>query len=537
MSGVFKNLDASDIRLTPFKAYRRSTVYTTYSAAINLKVPDGKEDIYNEPYYANEFIVNTTNDRSVNTIWYGTDAQFYRFYYTNPKAALGDTTNPKNQPRFLSNKALVISIPQTEYGERIEPTTFEMVVNGVTFVDDIHGNLRTQASLAYQVSASNVVFNLKPSIYTWQFGKTITEFTQAVSDESPAEVSLFNAQVTASAFETELKLDNTTYPNSSSIRIDPVMSEWYNFQDRDYTITLNYSGSGNCILLQKKQLYENQGTDLEGRPKRALVYRYPYRLSLDNAKRLVFEKSDGGTTLKVTSSAPIAPGPIVLTRSQSLFTLAYHTASGTGDSGTDIKAITFTDTFRSASRDGFCINNASIYVGADENGFSGSNGVFGNIAFLKQSVDTATVNTGLIYLLSGSAQSGGRNNIYQTVGNVFRRQGFVVVTDKKVVESIEAYGIDSLKYRGTTTINEVEVSCTVTPGELQFTNNPSAHAYDPVAESYVLADFATGSQFKPYITRIGLYDDRNRLLVVGTVTQPIQLPQNVDTTFIIKYDV
>mgnify|MGYP004468889187 CR=1 FL=1 len=55
-------------------------------------------------------------------------------------------------------------------------------------------------------------------------------------------------------------------------------------------------------------------------------------------------------------------------------------------------------------------------------------------------------------------------------------------------------------------------------------------------ESDELADFATGSLFKPYITTIGLYNEDNELLVVGKLGQPVRASNETDTTFVIRFD-
>jgi len=51
-----------------------------------------------------------------------------------------------------------------------------------------------------------------------------------------------------------------------------------------------------------------------------------------------------------------------------------------------------------------------------------------------------------------------------------------------------------------------------------------------------LRDFATGSNFSPYATSIGLYNDANELLLVAKLGQPIPISDNTDTTFVIRYD-
>jgi hypothetical protein len=46
----------------------------------------------------------------------------------------------------------------------------------------------------------------------------------------------------------------------------------------------------------------------------------------------------------------------------------------------------------------------------------------------------------------------------------------------------------------------------------------------------------TGSDFRPYATTIGLYNENNQLLVVGKLATPYPIPANTDITFIVKWD-
>ena len=47
--------------------------------------------------------------------------------------------------------------------------------------------------------------------------------------------------------------------------------------------------------------------------------------------------------------------------------------------------------------------------------------------------------------------------------------------------------------------------------------------------------FLSGSAF-PYITTIGLYDDKARLLAVGKCAQPIQKRDDIDMNFVVRWD-
>ena len=47
----------------------------------------------------------------------------------------------------------------------------------------------------------------------------------------------------------------------------------------------------------------------------------------------------------------------------------------------------------------------------------------------------------------------------------------------------------------------------------------------------------TGSEFRPYITTVGLYNEANELIAVAKTNRPIPKSQNVDMTFVVKLDI
>ena len=49
--------------------------------------------------------------------------------------------------------------------------------------------------------------------------------------------------------------------------------------------------------------------------------------------------------------------------------------------------------------------------------------------------------------------------------------------------------------------------------------------------------FVTSSYFYPYVSEIGLYDNKDNLLVVGKLAKPVKLSKELDTTFIVRFDV
>jgi len=46
----------------------------------------------------------------------------------------------------------------------------------------------------------------------------------------------------------------------------------------------------------------------------------------------------------------------------------------------------------------------------------------------------------------------------------------------------------------------------------------------------------TGSDFSPYVTTIGLYNENQELLAVAKLAQPLPTSQTTDTTILINLD-
>ena len=69
-------------------------------------------------------------------------------------------------------------------------------------------------------------------------------------------------------------------------------------------------------------------------------------------------------------------------------------------------------------------------------------------------------------------------------------------------------------------------------GEFTATTNLSVTQDD----DSTFMPFVTGSDFSPYITTIGLYDDAGQLLAIGKLAQPIRKRNDVDMNFVIRID-
>ncbi len=88
-----------------------------------------------------------------------------------------------------------------------------------------------------------------------------------------------------------------------------------------------------------------------------------------------------------------------------------------------------------------------------------------------------------------------------------------------------------VKYKSTQTIYQQQIYCQVNENEFNYTLNPSSTTI-----SGSVRDFVTGSDFAPYVTTVGLYNDASELIAVAKLAQPFRMPANTDVTFVVRYD-
>lgn len=116
------------------------------------------------------------------------------------------------------------------------------------------------------------------------------------------------------------------------------------------------------------------------------------------------------------------------------------------------------------------------------------------------------------------------------IGNLIYSHGIATIINQTYQDfNTSSY---TLTFNSEVTIYQNKIKCTVNENEFNTTQNPSA-----ISGSY--GDYSTditGSDFKPYVTTVGLYNAANELLVVAKLSNPVPMSSNIDTTFIIRYD-
>jgi hypothetical protein len=92
-----------------------------------------------------------------------------------------------------------------------------------------------------------------------------------------------------------------------------------------------------------------------------------------------------------------------------------------------------------------------------------------------------------------------------------------------------------LSFTNEHTVYENYITAHVNENEFNTAYNPSLRQTSSNAYSEIMS-FATGSDFQPYATTLGLYNDNDELLMVAKFGQPVPISLETDMTFLIRYD-
>ena len=124
---------------------------------------------------------------------------------------------------------------------------------------------------------------------------------------------------------------------------------------------------------------------------------------------------------------------------------------------------------------------------------------------------------------------------------------------------LKVSGAFSLDFAGTHYVPTVTMLAHANRGELNYTNNPTSilygegtGSYHPITSSYYYKEVAkpikkvhsssyadpTGSLKKTtYITKVGIYDDKKKLIGIASVAKPVKKTEERDLTFKLKLDI
>ena len=559
MAGIFKKLSANDIKITSFEAHKQYN--SSDLASIGAQTASLAWSGLNKSTF-------TTDSKK----YYQIDKLYYRNYIQERanKLELGDATYT-TQERRLYQSASLLSLSQKTFGFEVQPESFELDITkgGITYniQDDGFGNLYdTGIGKDNFPNEDNRVFYLAPvnGFKRIDLTRDYETGNDYVNDPFPLgyqrtvyDDSYFLNKVTFDGIKFEdnslggTKISRYSENSSDLSRVTIENRPYLNFNDEDFCIsfyydatsaTNNYStstGVGTLSYILTKEGTQNSaplGTQAGGNFATNVTGAlditttpanpaYPYRVYCkipSNGKIQVYlERFDGETSSLVSGSFynnVLGAKHILLQKTGSKLQAYFNgVLESEEDDLTTKPCQNKADLLIFDKRN----SDGSYYDGPDDWGKA-----FDPYQF---QIWNRSMNTNEIAMISESLTG------TYPIGNLFYDNGFAALTHPKYMSLFDGGTLNTLKYKNTHLITENEYQCTMTEDEFEFTTNPTARKI-PSTESEDIANFATSSNFKPYITTVGLHDDDGNLLAVGKLGQPIKASSETDTTFVIRFD-
>jgi hypothetical protein len=551
---VYAKIKPGDFTLKPYIVHKEyvlssATLVSTASGYnivdgvhTSLKTPIGSAKAANDP-------TNSFDGSYQHVVWQSINHRYYKFPYDS--YATFEHANRRYTWKFLNYSASIFSAPYMDFGERIRPGSVEVSNSSHAFVlrDDTNGNI-------YDISIDSGSFTKNYNVVAyWGFNDQFRHFryldglreegslkyeSRVFEPDEKSEIKNIYFDVGVNGTGMEAQFDGNSYIlTHHRPEFNPANNEQFSIsfwvkattsqanEDDTRNVIISKRGTVRQLVYGKNEKYNKNdllvttkhiSSSIEDRPTSV----YPYHIEMFNssagseAGKIRVLQSNGIRTSEVSSSA-ILDGN-------------YHHVAVVYDDSL-IKLYVDATLQSSASRLDFnedIFNNHSIVFGAfDRTGKQSFSGSLDEIRFY----DTALTPANIATLADSSSMA-----MYQTavVGNVFYRQGNIVISSLFPTYQNAFKGNWTVKYEGTHTVYQYEVLCRVKKGSFNMTYNPTARmSY----KSDLLIPDMTGSGMMPYATTIGLYNDKGDLVAVAKLAQPVQMRDDVDINFVVRWDV
>jgi hypothetical protein len=518
---VFKKIDGADITVNPFQTYKLWTIQSGSATSSCLPL----KGVYSQTLPA--IGSNTTYDTSKNiddslqtVTYFSVNHLFYKH-----KDQLYNTFGPTDLNRVkkvLFESASVFSFPQIRIGEGIKPGSFAMTssyassagTGGTVYGAGIYGSSSYGVTVTTYISSDrygnvyDASYNTASIIPNCMFYEGFNEYfdTTRISYESAGITYIPGISVSSHSIGLAAKFSGAGY-------IDAPVTGYY---DRDHNYAVSFFISASNPTAANKLVVAKASS--------SITEQYPFRIELSGSNQIVFSAA-GSSTFKaqITSSATVNQWTHILCQKSGSSLQMYVNGALHASVTSNLLVNTFSPFTASARID----NTDSLKIGGYNTSTSNLTGVVDELRIYNKALTATEVG-----YLADITETGSylQTNV---IGSVFAKQGLVVIStpDYRFNNILETPYTAS--YRSTLTTYELGVVTKVDAGDFNMSLNSTLTADDDTT----YYSFVTGSDFAPYITTIGLYDDFGQLLAIGKLAQPIRKRSDVDTNFLVRIDI
>lgn len=501
--------------------------------------------------YSNPYTYQTIDPR---LLWYYLDHNFYKDYYIDK---ISSTALDENLSNVLSDTGSLLILPRRLFGEGVRENTFSVKVNSsvsnmsYTIRDDGNGNLidttfDTSTLVDYRYELLSVGFNEKYREYNF-----INKKMPYVIDSSNNlnEVNISNPKLIS--YGPGIPTTDTAAPTGVCAKfkgahlevkkhelfnfdnnMDFAFSFWLNVPPTQSMETSNKNPIFNKRSIVNKDFYSSQNATQIFKVNTTSGH-FPFDISItnrtdDSPHSIQFAQSSDVELMNLAST-PIQPNTwnhVVCQKTGSMYEIWLNGQLDVTQSYSIINNV--------QNNNFFCIGG----FGENENYLSGS---LDEIKVYRKALNS----TEIYYLNHNSVYTG---SAYQTakIGTIMYDQGIAVISDFRPKYKNAflgktgrfdyedgADGFDG-EFKTSTTLYEHEIVCRIPKTELNSTQNPST--YKKYNNTLKPKSLTSDTNFRPYFTTIGLYDEDDQLLAVAKLSNPIKKRKDIDLNIIIRFD-
>lgn len=516
---VFKKIDGTDITVNPFQTYKLWNIQSGSATSSCLPL----KGVYSQtlPAIGSNTVYDTSKniDDSLRTITYFSVNHLFYKHKDQPYNTFGPTDLNRTK-KALFESASVLSFPQIRIGEGIKPGSFTMTSSyassaaGIVYGSGTYGTGSYGSTVATYISSDrygnvyDASYNTASIIPNTMFYEGFNEYfdTTRISYESAGVTYVPGLLISSQSMGLAAKFSGAGY-------IDTPLNGYYD-RDHGYAVSFFISAS-NTGGTNKLVVAKTSGSITE---------QYPFRIELSGSNQIVFSAA-GSSTFKaqITSSAAVTQWTHILCQKSGSSLQMYVNGALQASTTSNLLVNTFSPFTASARID----NTDNLKIGGYNIASANLTGVVDELRIYNKALSSTEVG-----YLANTNETGSylQTNI---IGSVFAKQGLVVIStpDYRFNNILESPYTAS--YRSTLTTYELGVVTKVDAGDFNMSLNSTLTA-DNDTTYY---SFVTGSDFAPYITTIGLYDDFGQLLAIGKLAQPIRKRSDVDTNFLVRIDI
>jgi len=558
MANVFKRIFTQGVTAYPYKAHKNYEVTdVNYSSSFEISILRGVSNNGVLTEVSTSKHQGVTYDTSLIT---GSGA-ISRELNKIPQEIVWsgvNSTHFKNSDRLLHPTASIVSIPYYKMGAGIKP-------NSVTITDNSHDATTLTLSESKHtdefgylydddIDHTSFVSDKYSKLYLGFQNGTKNKKWNYTNDDSPYDNRVFatnltvvdgidtTGEITASGYAVTSDISSSLYVEYNESRLG------FLNQSQDFGVSFwvklptsqSYTDSTTNPLIQQR--YQKRNPYLYSRDKHAIDTgkndaTYPFSIRTYNqtagadAGKIIFDFDDGPSdkTVSIQSTTSINDNNwhnIILKHTSGKDTGSFELFLDGNSLGT------------AKTRRGFS-NNSDVTIMCNNINATGTSGSIDEVrmyhtTFSSDNVTSLSNN----HIISGSA--------YQTrnVGYVFYRTGLIVVSDPRPKYQNCFLGNGDFdytgrgfefKYKSTKEIEQLSYLCEIGRNEFNVSSNNTLRQSGDDTNN-TLKGFVTGSNFRPYITQVGLYNDTGDLLAVGKLGSPLKKRQDVDVTLDIRLD-